>query len=149
MRAHLSDVLKLELNARLYVRRDASPLTDRMVGPSPAGLWYLHYWLMCDSINASAGHIKSISATCACLLILPPLTGLSMCVCVQTVSLPLLSLPDFAASARPLTELIFPSTLCEGHLQRKRRERTEGGNQRVGRDSGQWEIRKWNKDWNR
>lgn len=47
-------------------------------------------------------------------------------------------------SAWPLTELIFPFTLCEGHLQRGREaKRQEGTNQREGeRRAGSEEERK-------
>lgn len=75
--------------------------------------------------------------------------GMSLCVCVWTVSLPLIPWSDYSAPARPLTELIFPFALCEGHLQREGRERQEGTNHREGETERIVKQRKreWSKGW--
>lgn len=62
-----------------------------------------------------------------------PSINVAVCARVWTVSPPLVPLSVFTAPAWPLTELIFPFTLCEGHLQREGGESQEGTNQREGK----------------
>lgn len=154
MWTHLSSTLEVASYAcRWYTRRDSSPLaalcqtnksihTSLRLCPSLCAYndtctadWCLTGTLLPAVVIFEASALPNsrqrYPSTPTELRAINVAIGVCVCVCVNC-QFAARFLCECTAPACPLTELIFPFTLCEGHLQREGRERQEGTDQREG-----------------